>query len=102
MDDRFRRQAGWVLPPALVERLRPHSISGGAFGPDGTLYLSPHHSEELYLARLPDHGYELEWTGTVEVPFQGQGFAIDPYQPSRFWGMRRDSREVICIEIQAE
>lgn len=100
MDEKFRRQAGWILPEDLVDRLRPESISGGSFGADGKMYLSPHHFEEIYICELPDYGYELKWVKTIEVPFQGQGLAWDRFQPGVLWGMRRDTREVISLRIE--
>lgn len=100
MDKAFRQKGGWTLPKALVERLRPESISGGCFAKDGKLYMSPHHFEEIYVMQIPSQGYELEWIKTIPVPFEGQGFALDPAQDGVLWGIHRKQREVICIRIK--
>lgn len=96
-DSMLRRMEGWTLPAALVDTLRPLSVSGGTFTPDGRLLLSPHHFESVYLFQFPEMGYTLTWLETFPVPFQGQGVAIDRYDGS-IWGIRRDEREVIQVE----
>lgn len=98
-DSLFRQKGGWVLPKALIERLRPESISGGSFTEDGKLYLSPHHWEEVYVCQIPKMGYEIELLKTIPLPFQGQGLAWDRYQPGVLWGMHREKREVISVKI---
>lgn len=100
MDSEFRQKGGWVLPKEVVQRLKPESISGGSFTSDGKLYLSPHHFEEMYLFELPTYGYELKWAGTFPVPFQGQGFSFDRYQPGVVWGMHREKREVVAVRVE--
>lgn len=99
-DSLFRQKGGWMLPKALIERLRPESISGGSFTEDGKLYLSPHHWEEVYVCQIPKMGYEIELVKTIPVPFQGQGLAWDRYQPGVLWGMHREKREVISVKIE--
>ncbi len=99
-DEEWRRTGGWTVPKELVDRLRPMSISGGSFGEDGLIYCSPHHFEEIYLLKLPEIGYELEWLDTIEVPFQGQGMALDRTQPNVIYGIHRRNREVISIKLE--
>lgn len=98
-DSLYRQLEAWILPKSLVERIKPESISGGSFNKNGYLFLNPHHFEELYICRIPKMGYALEHIKTLQVPFQGQGLAWDPYEADLLWGMRRDTREVICIKI---
>jgi hypothetical protein len=99
-DSEWRRTAGWMIPKALVERIRPMNLSGGTFREDGLLYCSPHHDLELYILRTPTISYELEWVKTIPVPFQGQGFAIDRYQKNVLYGMHRGTREVIAVKLE--
>ncbi|MDX2068417.1 MAG: hypothetical protein SFV55_08315 [Haliscomenobacter sp.] len=99
-DSEWRRTAGWILPKALVERIRPMNLSGGTFREDGLLYCSPHHDLELYILRIPNIGYELDWVKTIPVPFQGQGIAIDRYQKNVLYGIHRGTREVISIKLE--
>lgn len=98
-DSAYRREAGWMLPRNFVERLQPMSVSGGTFLPDGRMLLSPHHFEEVYLFSFPKMSYELVWEETISVPFQGQGLALDPYT-GLVWGMHRQKREVIVIDLK--
>lgn len=98
-DTLFRRQAGWTIPMALIDTLKPTSVSGGSFTETGQLLLSPHHFEELYLFAIPSISYELTWLQTFSVPFNGQGMAIDRYDQS-IWGIHRQNREVIQIRIE--
>lgn len=99
-DNEWRRTGGWILPKDLVKHLNPMAVSGGTFMEQGKMLLSPHHFEELYLFDFPKMGYELEWLGTIDVPFQGQGLAIDPYEAQVYWGIHRKNKEVIKIRIE--
>lgn len=99
-DAEWRRTASWILPKPLVERLRPMNLSGGTFTKDGLLYGSPHHETEMYILRIPRIGYELEWLKTVEVPFQGQGIAIDRHEKGVVYGIHRGNREVIAVRVE--
>ena len=98
-DDQWRRTGGWTLPPALVERLRPFSNSGGVWAPDGTLYLTGHDHREMYVVRLPAAGSELEWVETIRGITPGQGIALDPAQPRTLYGIDRASTEIVVMEI---
>lgn len=99
-DAEWRRTASWILPKTLVERVRPMNLSGGTFTKHGLLYCSPHHEMEMYILRIPNIGYELEWLKTVEVPFQGQGIAIDRYEENVVYGIHRGNREVIAVKTE--
>ncbi len=98
-DEDWRRTAGWTLPDSLVNHLRPMSISGGIMISDSSMFLSPHHFEELYEMHLPKMGHELIWKQTIQVPFQGQGFAVDLKEKDTYWGIHRQNREVIHIKL---
>ena len=47
-DDQWRRLESWSFPAAVVERFKPMSSSGGAWGADGRLYVTGHDHPELY------------------------------------------------------
>jgi len=98
-DSLFRRKSAWTIPKKLVDHLKPTSVSGGTFLPDGNLLLSPHHFEEVYIFSLPQMGYELVWKETIPVPFQGQGIAVDPFDDT-IWGIHRKNKEVIQIKLE--
>ena len=101
-DDQWRRIEGWTVPKELVDHLRPMSISGGTIRSNGKIYASPHHFEEIYILSFPEMGYELTWEKTIEVPFQGQGIAKDPFSENILYGIHRKNREVIEGKIEFE
>ena len=80
-DDAWHEVARYGYPPELIRRLAGdtgHSNSGGAFGPDGRLYLTGHDAAEIHVARVPDAGPTLAWEGTLPAPIEGQGIAWAP------------------------
>lgn len=100
LDASFRSVGGWMLPDSVLERLAPHSASGGAMGPDGLLYLLGHDREELYVLAFPELGPELEHVATVAVELQGQALAWDRTTSERIvWGISRPEQEVRAFRI---
>ena len=102
-DDEWRSTGGWSLSPALMARLgeKGYSVSGGAFGPEGFLYLTGHDHRELYVMAFPEAGSVLRWVATVPVAGQGQGFAWDPQEPDVLYMLSRDAREIIVGRMTA-
>lgn len=95
-DSQWRRVAGWVFPKALFNHIGgAYTLSGGAFGPEGLLYVSGHDDPELHLLRFPRQGSEMEWLATIPMPAEGQAFAWDPDDPDRFYGISKRHRQVI-------
>jgi len=95
-DNRWRRVGGWVFPKALFNHIGgAYTLSGGAFGPEGLLYVSGHDDSELHVLRMPRQGSEMEWLATIPMPAQGQAFAWDPEDSSRFYGISKPNRQVI-------
>ncbi|PPK86549.1 hypothetical protein CLV84_3482 [Neolewinella xylanilytica] len=97
MDEEFRRTAGWTIPDSLSRHIAPMSISGGAILQDGQLLFSPHHYRELYVLKFPEMGYALQWVETLPAPSQGQGFAVDDWVSGQYWGIDRQTREVVVM-----
>lgn len=103
MDEGFRVLKQYRLPVALLQRLYPMSNSGGSWGTDDLLYLTGHDHPELYVMRAPPTGNTLIWVKTISWPeIQGQAiswdrFALEP----RLFGIRRSSREIIGMRLQA-
>ncbi len=90
----------WSFPPALVERFAGSSSSGGAIGPDGSLFISGHDAKELYLVRLPaNSGGEVLWEATIPVSAEGQAFAWDAAVPGTLYSISRSRREVIVSKV---
>ena len=91
-DKEWRKLQGWILPQELVEEIRPMSLSGGLFI-DGKFYCTGHDARKLYVLEFPPYGMRLRWTGTIEIPFNGQGIALD--KEGNLWGIDRKNKLVI-------
>lgn len=89
------RREGFVFPTDVIDRMRPYSTSGGAWGPDDRLYVTGHDKTEAYVMELPSAGSILRLRQVVDVPGEGQGIAWDPSQPEQLYGIRRSIREIV-------
>ncbi len=97
-DDDWRPTGrGWVFPPALVAHFgtRGYSVSGGAFGPGGRLFVAGHDETEFCVLAFPAAGPELRWVATMPVPAEGQAFAWDPAEPGVLHMILKRTREII-------
>ncbi len=100
-DKDWKPLASWAFPAALIERFGGSSSSGGAFGPEGKLFVSGHDARELYVLGLPETKEgELTWEATVPVGTAGQAFAWDPTDPGLLYSIERKTREVVVTRIQ--
>ena len=102
--ERFDVERTWSFPPALMERLRPMSNSGGSWGADARLYLTGHDLGEAYVVSVPQHGATLEWLGTMALPgVEGQGIAWDrSVAGAVLYGIRRSTRSVVELRLGPE
>lgn len=98
-DDQWRRLEAWALPPTVLERIAPMSVSGGGWGPDGRLYLSGHDRPELYVMRLPEGGGVLDHVDTIAMEAPGQAIDWDESEPGMLYGITRRSREVLAMKV---
>lgn len=99
LDKAMRVVEAWSFPAALVERFGRYSSSGGAFGPDGRLYITGHDHRELYVLEFPQKGSILEWVDSIPFSSEGQAFAFDPVHPWRIYSILKRTREVIIGEL---
>jgi len=101
-DADWRVAEAWVFPDALVEKFDDMSNSGGAWGPDGKLYVTGHDNPELYVMELPEIGAALKWVGTIPAEIGGQGFAFDHSQPGVIYGIirKKDGNEVTVSRLK--
>jgi outer membrane protein assembly factor BamB len=98
-DPEFRRLEGWVFPPGLIEKFDRYSCSGGAFGPDGRMYVTGHDEQELYVVEFPEAGSTLVWVDTIPIEAEGQALSFDPSDPWVLWTILKRNREVIVGRI---
>jgi hypothetical protein len=92
----------WRLPKDLITDLsgRGYSVSGGAIGPDGRLYVTGHDETKLYVLRFPSEGEGLTWIGTIAIPAEGQAFAWDPVETGVIHLILKRTRQIITGRIR--
>jgi hypothetical protein len=98
-DANWRPLQTWTYPETVLARLAPRSASGGAWGPDGRLYITGHDRPELYVLALPKTGQVLTHLATVDLPFEGQAFAFDHSRPGVVFGIGRAEHEVLAVRL---
>lgn len=99
-DRDWRRISGWILPQKILASMRPASSSGGAWGPDGLLYMTGHDRPEIYVLRVPRAGAVLEHVATIAAPIEGQAFSFDLSVEDRIvYAIDRSEREVRVLRL---
>ncbi len=101
-DDDWRPTGrGWVFPAALITHLgsRGFSMSGGAVGPGGFLFVTGHDERELCVLEFPTAGSTLRWIATIPMTAEGQAFAWDPVEPGVIHLILKSAREVITGRV---
>lgn len=94
-DNQWRRCGGWILPKELLDQLYPYSLSG-ALLIDGKFYCTGHDAKKLYILEFPPYGMRMCLTGILNIPFKGQGIAMDA--EGNLWGIDRASSTVIMAK----
>ena len=66
------------------------------------LMVTGHHNRSVYLLRLPQSGSTLEFVSEIPVPIRGQGLAGDPSEKNVYWGIDKDTEELISFKLDLE
>ena len=90
---------GYTLPPTVLRRLRPHSVSGASLGPGGKLWLTGHDRPEVYRVAYPIAGSVMVLEAVHPAPIAGQGIAWDPSEVGVLWGTRRKEGLVVKMRL---
>lgn len=98
-DEAWCRTESWALPPSILERIAPMSVSGGGWGPDGRLYLTGHDRPELYAVTLPKGGATLDHVATYTIAAEGQAIDWDESAPGILFGIARRGGEMIEMRV---
>jgi len=98
-DDSWKRMEAWVFPPGVIEKFGHFSCSGGAFGPDGRIYVTGHDEQFLFVMEISEWGSVLKWVDSIPIPAEGQAFDWDPTDPWVLWSVLKKNREVIVGRI---
>ncbi|MBQ0080855.1 MAG: hypothetical protein KBS95_04840 [Alistipes sp.] len=91
-DKNWQRRQAWILPAELLAELHPNSLSGCIFK-DGKFYCTGHDAKKLFILEFPPYGMRMRLTGTIDIPFSGQGIALD--NENCLWGIDRKKKRVI-------
>lgn len=92
--------AGWIFPPALLERFANRSNSGGVIRDDGSLLITGHDEAEVYVMQFPDKGYTLRWVNTLPVGSFGQGIDFEEKEEGMFvYGIVRKENQVVVSKL---
>jgi hypothetical protein len=94
-DGSWRRVAGYVYPPEVVESFGVMSNSGGTWGTDGKLYITGHDEPTVFVLSLPEAGSVLTLERELPVTAEGQGIAWDRARPATLYSIVRSGREVV-------
>jgi hypothetical protein len=100
-DDAWQMRRSWLFPPQVIATWGASSCSGGDWGNDGLLYTTGHDAPELHVLRLPRLGVTLEHVTTIDVPFEGQGWAWDRSAKGErvIYGISRQKQQVVAAKI---
>lgn len=98
-NDEWAEVGGYALPDSVLEKLAPHSVSGGSFGADGLLYLTGHDAAEIYVMRLPRQGPVLEHIATIAAPLEGQAWAWDRNTDRTIYAIQRRTGAVVVLRM---
>ncbi len=100
-DDSWQMRQAWLFPPQVIATWGDSACSGGDFGDDGLLYVTGHDASELYVLRLPRQGVTLEYVTTIDVPFEGQGWAWDrsARRDRVIYGISRARQQIVAARI---
>jgi hypothetical protein len=99
-DDRWRREAGWVLPQPVLDVFGGSSSSGGAFGPAGRLFITGHDAPTLFVLEFPKMGGVMQLVDTIPISAHGQAFAWDPMDGEVLYSISRATKEVIVSRVR--
>lgn len=96
-DDHWKQIREWKLPQDTISALssRGYSLSGGAIGPGGFLYVTGHDDQVFHVIKFPQSGDQLTEIASLAIPAEGQGFAFDPVDPHIVHMILKRNRQII-------
>ncbi|MDX2198378.1 MAG: hypothetical protein SF069_05330 [Phycisphaerae bacterium] len=98
-DAQWRRTGGYAFPKSVLAAMAPHAASGGAFGPDGLLYVFGHSKPEMYVLAKPVMGPTLIHIATIAIDARGQAFDWDETQARVLFAIDRPTGTVRSFAI---
>jgi hypothetical protein len=98
-DRDWNEKESWTFPQNIISEIRPMSVSGGSWGPDGKLYITGHDSAEVYILDLPQSGPVLNYLRYEKIESKGQGIAWDRSEKNKLYGIIRKENSVVVSEL---
>jgi hypothetical protein len=98
-DADWKEVARWTCPQELIAKLGRNSLSGGIWR-DGEFLVTGHDDPVVFRVRVPQAGKVLELVGEQQVPFTGQGIAVDPLTGGLV-GIDRSQRKIIFAILES-
>nr|QBK87380.1 MAG: hypothetical protein LCMAC201_02900 [Marseillevirus LCMAC201] len=99
-DQDWNPQGYWKLPKKVVESIEPYSLSGGAWFGE-YLCVTGHDKPEMYILQMPADKVHAKLLKTVQICFNGQGFAFERGKGHLYaWGIRRNSVVRCSIDLE--
>lgn len=98
-DKDWNDKESWTFPQNIISEIRPMSVSGGSWGPDGKLYITGHDSAKVYILKLPESGSVLVYLQSVNIDSRGQGIAWDRSEKDKLYGIIRKENSVVVSEL---
>lgn len=99
LDDRFAPTGEWRLPPELLARLAPYSVSGASWSGAGVLALTGHDRPEVYLVSVPRQPGVVKLEATVAIATEGQAIDWEPGRRELLWSISRPGRAVVLSDL---
>lgn len=98
----WQRVGGWIFPKDLIAKFGTKSNSGGIITKDGTIYATGHDNTELYELKFPRLGATLHWVNTYDIPYEGQGIALDKETNTELslFGIIKKENKVLKITLK--
>jgi len=101
LSPRLTTERTFRLPAPVLDRLAPDSVTGGAIGRNGLLYVTGHDRAEAYVLAIPLRGDMLHHVATIPMPTDGQAIAFDPVAPLLLWSVDRPHQQLVASLIPA-
>lgn len=98
-DDRFVQTGRWGLPPELLARLAPYSVSGASWSTAGVLALTGHDRPEVYFVTVPRRADTVKLERIVPIATEGQAIGWDPGRRKWLWSISRRDRAVVLSDL---
>jgi len=99
LDEKFAQTGQWRLPPELLARLSPYSVSGASWSSARLLALTGHDRPEIYLVSLPRKPGTAKLEAIVPVATEGQAIDWEPGRRKLLWSISRRDRALVLSDL---